>query len=145
MKIEVSVQGFIVDEISIIETSFRKLDTYRKGHKMRPVIDIEVKRRTTKTKAHCYLKVDCKLVSEQSNKEVATSVIVAYGVFTKADPNHPLPLKRFASMNANAIMYPFVREHLFSMTLKAGMKAVMLPSVNFVAWAEKAKDDSYKG
>lgn len=46
--------------------------------------------------------------------------------------------EEFARINAPSIMFPFVREHLASLSLKAGFNAILLPPFNFSALAKKA-------
>ena len=38
---------------------------------------------------------------------------------------------KFKAVNAPAIIYPFVREHLYNICLRAGIGNVLLPTVNF--------------
>ncbi|MEO6683784.1 MAG: protein-export chaperone SecB [Ginsengibacter sp.] len=52
------------------------------------------------------------------------------GIFEKQGET-ALPIESFKEINAPAIIYPFVREHVASLTLKAGIGNVLLPSVNF--------------
>ncbi|MCU0433449.1 MAG: protein-export chaperone SecB [Bacteroidia bacterium] len=54
----------------------------------------------------------------------------------------PLSVEKFTEVNSQAIMFPFIREHLASLTLKAGMDPILLPPVNFVekATLEKRKE-----
>jgi preprotein translocase subunit SecB len=42
-----------------------------------------------------------------------------------------------AKANGPAIMFPFLREHLASITLKAGISPILLPSVNFIRLSEE--------
>lgn len=41
-------------------------------------------------------------------------------------------LQQFADINGPAIIFPFLREHLASMSLKAGIPPIMLPPINFI-------------
>jgi preprotein translocase subunit SecB len=48
-----------------------------------------------------------------------------------------LSVEDFSKINAPAILFPFVREHLASVSMKAGISPILLPPVNFVKLAEK--------
>jgi preprotein translocase subunit SecB len=51
-----------------------------------------------------------------------------------------MPIEQFASINAPAIIFPFIREHLASLTMKAGINPpILLPPINFVKMAEEQK------
>lgn len=53
------------------------------------------------------------------------------GVFEKV--GEPLmPDDTFLNVNAPAIIFPFVREHISSLALKSGVGNVLLPPINFV-------------
>lgn len=53
------------------------------------------------------------------------------GVFST--PTSPdLDIDQFASVNAPAIIFPFLREHLSSLSVKAGISPILLAPVNFV-------------
>ncbi|HTR81661.1 MAG TPA: protein-export chaperone SecB [Bacteroidota bacterium] len=45
--------------------------------------------------------------------------------------------KNFAYINAPSIMFPFVRQHVFSMFSLASLKDIYLPLINFVKLAEE--------
>lgn len=43
-----------------------------------------------------------------------------------------LSVDQFALANGPAIMFPFLREHLASTSLKSGIRPIILPAVNFI-------------
>ncbi|CAG5072865.1 Protein-export protein SecB [Dyadobacter sp. CECT 9623] len=45
-----------------------------------------------------------------------------------------------ANVNAPAIIYPFVREHIASLTAKAGVDALLIPPFNFVDHYQRLKE-----
>src|SRR5665213_1181328 len=63
-------------------------------------------------------------------KEISAKIKMM-GVF-KCDAEPVIPIDKFATANGPAIMFPFLREHLASITLKAGISPILLPSVNFI-------------
>jgi preprotein translocase subunit SecB len=42
-----------------------------------------------------------------------------------------LNLDQFGHVNAAAIIYPYIREHLSNLSAKAGLGLIFLPPVNF--------------
>ncbi|MEO7216301.1 protein-export chaperone SecB [Mucilaginibacter sp.] len=50
-----------------------------------------------------------------------------------------LSIDQFASINAPAIIFPFIREHLSSLSVKAGINPILLSPVNFVQHSEQKK------
>lgn len=66
----------------------------------------------------------------QTNEQICLANIKMIGVFEKI--GQPiLPDERFKAINGPAILYPFIREHLHNLCLKAGIANVLLPTVNF--------------
>lgn len=63
------------------------------------------------------------------------------GLFTVPN-NSPLPIEVFTNVNAPAIIFPFLREHLASISMKAGIQPIMLQPVNFVKNSEVEKNES---
>lgn len=62
------------------------------------------------------------------------------GVFEFGE-NLSLPLESFANINAPAIIFPYIREHLSNVSMKAGIQPILLPPINFV---QLAKDKQKK-
>lgn len=66
------------------------------------------------------------------------SKISMLGVFEIPEVEDPqLNIDYFGSVNAPAIIFPFVREHLASVSMKAGINPILLPPINFVHLASK--------
>jgi preprotein translocase subunit SecB len=47
-----------------------------------------------------------------------------------------IEIQKFGRINAAAIIYPFIREHIANLSVKAGMNMILLPTFNFVQLAE---------
>ena len=74
----------------------------------------------------------------KNRKKDLTAKIKMVGVF-KCESDAIIPIDQFAKANGPAIMFPFLREHLASITLNAGISPILLPSVNFIRLAEENK------
>lgn len=53
------------------------------------------------------------------------------GIF-EFDDNLELSTEQFAKINGPAIVFPFIREHIANLSLKAGIDPILLPPINFV-------------
>ena len=47
----------------------------------------------------------------------------------------------FVKINAPAIAYPYVRSYISNLTLQSGLNPIILPTVNFVKFAEEAQKE----
>ncbi len=80
-------------------------------------------------------------ISKQNENNVIEAVITMIGSFifdTSEEVN--IPVEAFATINAPAIIFPFIREHLANLTMKSGVQPVFLPPVNFIQLAKQAKN-----
>ena len=75
--------------------------------------------------------------SDKNNSSGIKVKITMVGAF-EIDDNSQFPINQFANINAPAIIFPFIREHLASLTMKAGINPpILLPPINFVKMAEE--------
>lgn len=58
------------------------------------------------------------------------------GIFEYSNSSK-LSIEEFSNINAPAIIFPFIREHIASISVKAGLNPILLPPINFVSLAEK--------
>jgi len=75
--------------------------------------------------------LEVKLIGKLKRNKLFSFTTKYVGQFEKGDEN-VLPVEKFVEANGPAIMYPFVREHIATTSLKAGMNPILLPPVNFV-------------
>lgn len=79
--------------------------------------------------------VNVKLTTTVTNKlkdEEQYKIVVSFvGVFKRTGNSQILDNEQFGRINGAAIIFPFVREHIANIALKAGLGSVILPPVNF--------------
>lgn len=62
-----------------------------------------------------------------------TATIKMIGIFEKTGES-AIDLENFGNVNGAAIIYPYIREHLTSLSVKAGVGIILLPPANFAAY-----------
>lgn len=55
------------------------------------------------------------------------------GFFSVMEEDANMELEYFISNNSLALMFPYIREHITSVTSKSGIKPIMLPPINLKA------------
>jgi preprotein translocase subunit SecB len=80
------------------------------------------------------LKAEISLVAE--GKDIGNIFILVKGNFEKFG-EADLLFDDFVAVNAPAILYPYLREHLATLSLKAGLSVIVLEPMNFAALAKK--------
>lgn len=73
-------------------------------------------------------------IESESRTEVESEITMA-AVF-QYENNAKIPIKQFANINAAAMIFPYIREHLSSLTLKAGIGHILLSPVNFTQFQQ---------
>ena len=71
----------------------------------------------------------------KDNVEVEVKVKML-GTFKKNTEITQLDVDTFGKINAPALIFPFIREHIASLSSKAGIPTILLPPVNFIQMAE---------
>lgn len=74
--------------------------------------------------------VTVKIIGTVASKEVIKIEVTNTGVFHRTGESL-LQEETFKKVNAPAIIYPFVREHIATVAVKAGIGSLLLPPVNF--------------
>lgn len=122
--------GFRIHNILLVESNFSRIETVAFNNpeiKQNVHIDSAVS-----------ISPDNKLISvkqtlhysqEYNGAEQITATISMVGVFEKYGES-PLDLEQFGHINGAAIIYPYIREHLSSLSAKAGLGLIFLPPVN---------------
>lgn len=75
--------------------------------------------------------VNVKLTNKLKDEEQYKIVVSFVGVFKRTGNSQILDNEQFGRINGAAIIFPFVREHIANIALKAGLGSVILPPVNF--------------
>lgn len=82
--------------------------------------------------------VSARVDIKEEDKELLDVYVVMKGLFELLGETD-LPADAFGKVNGPAILFPFVREHMASMTLKANIPPILLPPINFVRAAADPK------
>lgn|SRR5690554_4811455 len=62
-----------------------------------------------------------------------SATIKMIGIFEKTGES-VIDLENFGNVNGAAIIYPYIREHLTSLSVKAGVGIILLPPTNFATY-----------
>ncbi|AOC93468.1 Protein-export protein SecB [Flavobacterium anhuiense] len=129
--------------LSLIESNFRREAEIDFSAEIDNQVDIDIQHTLISGDVIISLKVD--LIGKYKRKKLFRFTTNYLGVFEIGNEDI-LPVEKFVEANGPAIIYPFIREHIAGTSLKAGMKAVLLPPVNFIKLSQdnKAKKATMK-
>ena len=103
-------------------------------------IDIDIREKDNNLFVALTLKYIAGLKNNEQ-KEI-NSLIKMLGIFESSNPTLDSGDK-FGQINAPAIIFPFIREHLATMSIKSGLNPILLTPINFVALAEKGNKKTH--
>lgn len=85
---------------------------------------------------YLWVTVTAKVHAELEGKPYFQVEVSMRGLFERSGETS-LPSDQFGKVNGPAILFPFVREHLANLTLRANLPPILLPPINFVERAGK--------
>ena len=120
--------GFNIQNIILLESSFNRIQAVEFEN---PDIKQDVDVNLNVSINGNIVAVEEKVTYKQTLGEVTqvSAVIRMVGVFEKFGDS-PLDLVQFGNVNAAAIIFPYIREHLTGLAAKAGLGLIFLPPVN---------------
>ncbi len=129
--------GYKIENILLLECQFKRLpDVTFDNTNVTTNVEINV---NCKVENDTVFVIENVIFESKFNDIVEVHVgISMLGVFEKVG-DAPLKPEDFGNVNGAAILYPYIREQLSNITLKAGLGNIVLPPVNFVKMAENKK------
>jgi len=127
--------GYKIDNLLLIECNFNRIANVTFNNTdVENIVDIAVNCTVQENKVF----VQETLKFESKNKEVieVSATITMLGIFEKVGDVLLSP-EEFGNVNGAAILFPYIREQLSNVALKAGLGHIILPPANFVKMNKK--------
>lgn len=101
-------------------------------------VAIEIKRENLLSESDSLFKLDMyvNISDEKGNMNISTKI---EGLFEFDSDLDETQKNNFFDINAPAILYPYVRAYISSLTSLSGFNHIILPTINFAARSEKNK------
>lgn len=126
--------GISFDNIILVE------DKFWRDHNVPPNSELKFKIDTEwSSEADDYfvnVSPSLKLVNEKE-EEVLVLECKFIGMFSVIESEKNMDIEKYVNSNAIGLMYPYIREHISSITQKAGIKPILLPPINISALLNK--------
>lgn len=91
-----------------------------------------------------YAKLTATVKSFSEHKEILSLSCTFIGIFAEIDGEKNMEIEEYMKKAAPALMIPFVREHISSITLKAGIKPILINPINVIALLKNADNQETK-
>jgi preprotein translocase subunit SecB len=105
-------------------------------------ISFELSKNTQNNKH--FTKIKTEFVCIDNEKEVLNLSCVFVGIFSEEEGNENLNIEEYINEFSAALMFPYIREHLYTVTSKAGIKPLRLPPMNILALLKKNEEKKEK-
>jgi len=130
--------------ISFENIILKSLEFYRKPNvdmKAELNIDLKYGKAMGPDNQHltCELEVSIKQDGKTKEESSFTLTCCIVGMFSIVDEEKNMDLNKFAEVNAPAAMFPYLREVVTNVTMRSGIKPILLPPVNLVSLIKDAK------
>jgi len=134
--------SFRINKILLISSNFKLNPEVEPGRPGEFTIEVSMTRHQ-KVDNNLIVSVEVAIVAMgQDNSELLKMAVQMDGLFDVTGDDSVGPSEDYlANVNAPAIIYPFVREHVASVTAKAGIEAILIPPFNFVEHYQKKLED----
>lgn len=105
-------------------------------------LNLEITRSTSESN-DLAVTLTIRLTQKREEDSIVEATIVKAGLFkiledTEDTSDPPLSVDDFARVNAPAIIFPFIRETMASLSCKAGISPIILQPINFVDFTKGA-------
>jgi len=129
MKSKKLDSGYKIENIILVESNFKRTENINFDKKdSNQEIDVNVDVIVKDNKVIVTETVNYKHTFNKEDQ--ITSVIKMAGIFEKSGESK-IDLEDFGYINGAAIIFPFIREHLSNLAIKAGVGIILLPPLNF--------------
>ena len=122
--------GFRIHNILLVESNFTRIDAVEfNNSEIKQNVHIDGAVNINPANNLISVKQTLYYSQEFNGVKQVTAQITMVGVFEKSGDSQ-LDLEQFGHVNAAAIIYPYIREHLSNLSAKAGLGLIFLPPVN---------------
>ena len=118
--------GISFDGIILVEDDFKRDPEVPDGSNIS--FGIEVDHTKIDSKLNVEVSANLELVHNDKNVVIMKSRFI--GIFSTIEGEENMDIDDFVKYNAVALMIPYTREHISSITLKAGIDPIILPPIN---------------
>lgn len=122
--------GFKINNLLLLESTFRRINNVRfREDASKLKMDIETDVNVQGKVISVLEKVT--LVQKEDDIEQFSFVVKMVGIFECIGTPSQTDYDFFGKVNGAAIIFPYIREHISSIALKAGLGSIIIPPVNF--------------
>ncbi|MDR0692253.1 MAG: protein-export chaperone SecB [Prevotellaceae bacterium] len=121
--------GFQIKNLILLESSFSRINNVAFGEGVDNNLDINTD--VAVNEKVITVAEEVTIVQKFQDIEQVKIKVKMIGIFECIGESPLANLEEFGKINGAAIIFPYIREHITNISLKAGIGAIILPPVNF--------------
>lgn len=127
--------GFKINNLLLIDSVFSRINEVKFGEKVKSEFNISTE--VAVTDKTITVAETVTFVQKFEGIEQVNIKVKMVGIFECIGDTILKDYDEFGRINGAAIIFPYIREHITSLSLKSGIGAIILPPVNFTKNKEK--------
>lgn len=133
--------GISFKAIILINENFRRLPDAPIDSEIKVHFNFSAQKNEGNDDYYAELKTTLKMLHKESKVEVLSLECVFLGVFSCMQGEENMDMDSFIKNSCPALMFPYIREHISTVTQKAGIKPVLLAPINIIALLNKEEKE----
>lgn len=121
--------GIIFDSIILVKESFWR--EFNVPDNSEVLLDIDMKLNIQEPNSTTQL--DTTVLMKYDGKNVLELKTTFVGIFSIKTGEENMNMEQYLKIHSPALMFPFIREHIATITQKSGVGPILLPPVNLIA------------
>lgn len=121
--------GFRINKLLLLESNFRRSNEVQSDEENPVKVDIDTEVGVQDKVISVVETVT--VVQKYNDIEQFSFSVKMVGLFECIGESQLTDYESFGKVNGAAIIFPYIREHITNLSLKAGLKPIVLPPVNF--------------
>ncbi|KAA5532632.1 protein-export chaperone SecB [Taibaiella lutea] len=131
MTTKIHTASYRIEDVIIIESNFKRdLSINDDDGSIKNHISLKNSSEKDPDNNNFWIITEANIEGKQGEKSVFSAKVVIVGIFEKIGEGE-LEMETFKRINGPAMLFPFLREHIATNCVKAGMKKILLPPINF--------------
>lgn len=122
--------GFAIKNILLMDSNLHRINNVHFGEGVENSLDINTGVSVSGNKI--FVSEEANYSWKYNNEEQVQIRVKMLGVFESIGESPIKDFEQFGRINGASIIFPFIREHITTLALKAGLGAIIVPPVNFV-------------
>lgn len=130
MKSDKIESAFSVDNLILLESHFSRIQNVHFDEDVQTSVNVNAD--VSVQDKHITVILTAAIKQKYHEEEQLSCHVSMAGLFAaKGDNETDKDLEKFGKVNGAAIIFPYIREHISNLSLKAGLPPLILPLLNF--------------